>query len=415
MTQRFRTRGAFEAAPTYTWWKLWESCSNSSWAVASTPSPGLKLGQVETMHDTVIPDFHARRERGEIFFNEMQQTRVVSLSPSAGNGPHVRKTATITCTGVPRNYEYRYDGGWFRHIVYLQEGSPSDGVPSPVKLLSSTDISDTTAEASTACLANRGMTDSNLFESVAEIRSTARLLRRPLQSLQRLIRKGETLRDRGVSAAGCWLQYRYGILPIVRDIGSVVNGMKQKVGNVRKTSRGFASNRRTATTSHVRGSSGVGEYITNYQKQTIDSVDARAMSLDEYTVSELQNIGFTTKGLLSLPWELIPYSFVADWFVNFGDLLKALVPLPGVRQLGSCVVTRRTSDTTWIPTGNTANAGWTLLRQPTGLVRVSSMSLIRTPQIQPSIVIRGDFRLDEVTRLADATALIMQKLDRVFT
>jgi hypothetical protein len=46
-------------------------------------------------------------------------------------------------------------------------------------------------------------------------------------------------------------------------------------------------------------------------------------------------------------WELIPFSFVADWFVNIGPYVRAITPKVGVHSLGSWTTTKdeQVSDT----------------------------------------------------------------------
>ena len=45
-------------------------------------------------------------------------------------------------------------------------------------------------------------------------------------------------------------------------------------------------------------------------------------------------------------YELIPYSFVADWFVNLGDMIAAVRPLP-TQISNSCVSTKYEADLKW--------------------------------------------------------------------
>jgi hypothetical protein len=202
-------------------------------------------------------------------------------------------------------------------------------------------------------------------------------------------------------------------MPFIKDVNTVVSGLKKKVGRQRVTTRASASDSRVERLSLASGSS-PGNVVL-YDKQSVEKVTIRAMSLDEYVVTAADNIGLATKGLITLPWELIPYSFVADWFVNFGDFLQALVPLPGVKQLGSCVVTERDRQTSYTATGSIPASGWTLIRPVTGQFLTRYLTRTRTALSDASIVIKSDFKFDEATRLADATALITQRMGRLFT
>jgi hypothetical protein len=49
-------------------------------------------------------------------------------------------------------------------------------------------------------------------------------------------------------------------------------------------------------------------------------------------------------GLTELPltaWELVPFSFVVDWFVNIGDWLEALTPKLGIKILSEGYTVKR--------------------------------------------------------------------------
>lgn len=49
----------------------------------------------------------------------------------------------------------------------------------------------------------------------------------------------------------------------------------------------------------------------------------------------------------TMMYELVPYSFVADWFVNLGDLIAAVRPLP-TQYSNSCVSTKCEADLKWL-------------------------------------------------------------------
>jgi hypothetical protein len=387
----------------------WQSCAQSSYALnASVDS--LVIGSKETMNDTVTPNFSSLQRKGLTVFNDMSYEKQESVIVTSGTGGEFERDAvTITCSGIGRKFSVKHDGNWFARLVRPSDSSQPLSV-FPVH--SSSDVQELQKEVSTRCLARRGMSDSNLFESVAEIRQTLKLIKRPLDSLNKLLSRASSLKGRAKSASEAWLTYRYGVMPVVRDIGAVIQGLKEKVGNVRRTTRASGNLSRYAysSQSYVLGSPA---YTLLYGIQKTDEVIVRAMSLDEYVVSLYENIGFTTKGLVTLPWELIPYSFVADWFVNLGDFLQALVPLPGVQQLGSCLTTRRVITNIYSPISMNRST-YVTLRQISGSCLSRLTTKVRTQLFPPSLVVKSDFKFDDATRLADSLALIVQKMGRVF-
>jgi hypothetical protein len=140
------------------------------------------------------------------------------------------------------------------------------------------------------------------------------------------------------------------------------------------------------------------------------------MALDEVDLSFLGNLGFPLKGLITLPWELQSYSFVADWFANIGDYIGSLAPSVGYNMLGSCMVEHRVTVNTYTSTGvNKTNGTWTLDAPITGTFSIVREETTRRPLAARGLVIKNDFKLDEFTRSADAFALLASRFTKVHT
>lgn len=135
-------------------------------------------------------------------------------------------------------------------------------------------------------------------------------------------------RGRGLGStkdlANGWLQYTYGWKPLMSDIFAVANesvnivlGTIQRVhARVRLPLTVDAKKRRsqianltaaTAVTTNVRGDGG--------QSCTI------VLELD---VPSFDLARWTSLNPVSIGWELIPYSFVVDWFYDVGSYLRGL-------------------------------------------------------------------------------------------
>lgn len=115
--------------------------------------------------------------------------------------------------------------------------------------------------------------------------------------------------------AGNHLAVQYGILPTISDLESL---MEAVTGSAKPY---FDSNNyQVLTAGHSVSSQGARGRIsrTNRIKIALNTVDLRL-----YTLSErLRDIG----GFPSIDnlWDLVPYSFVVDWFINVGDMLESL-------------------------------------------------------------------------------------------
>lgn len=418
MSTRSRSRGALLPGRSSSDEVRWNDCSGN-WTVWSTSPNEFKTGSLQTMNDSVIHRYHERVSRGEIFMNPMSSTRIES-NPETGVGRHVvNKADTNFCSGSPRRWEHRQQSNTSTYAAAafaLDPGGLRSG-PLPVgKVISDSDVAVMQREATTKVLAGRGHGDSNLFESLAEADQTLGLFRRPLSSLDGFLNR-KSAKAFALSGAAAWLTYRYGVMPFIRDMTNIVEGLGKKVGKRRKTTR--AKLEVSKNSIEIRSTGSYGGWASNVSHQVTDIVSVRAMSLDEYVADLASNIGFTGKGLVTLPWELIPFSFVADWFVNVGDYLNAHVPAFGYKQLASCLTTTRyrTSVYTMLDHFELPGSAWDMVTPPSGTVQGSIQTKTRSPLGDPGLLVKTNFRLDEFPRLADSISLfavVSDKANRMF-
>lgn len=115
------------------------------------------------------------------------------------------------------------------------------------------------------------------------------------------------------SFADNWLEYHFGWEPLVKDIGAAIRTICDPYSDEWKliTGRGRDSGSRTTN---------LGYEISTVFTET--SVRAQL----EYRVANpnlhlLQQLGFVNP--LSIAWELVPFSFVLDWFSNVGQVLDS--------------------------------------------------------------------------------------------
>lgn len=413
MASRTRSRGGFVALPGYNTYQGEHHVS----CFVTTPIAFVRgrftTGTYETMSDTVIPRFQSRRAKGEVFFNPMQYEKRVSGISSGTGWEHINNVQT-NCGGTLVNKRYYSNPGDddTDNFIASAFGSGLNGSVPVTGILTPSEIGLLVSEASTRVRANRGLADSNTFESLAEINQTVKMLGSPIRGLNKFLNRNLS-RIRAMDGAKAWLAYRYGVRPFVNDINTIVGGLAKPVGRRRKTTRASLSLSRSGESSAF----GVlGSYRCLVNKQIIDEVLVRAMSLDEFEATLGFNTGFTGKGLMGLPWELISHSFVVDWFVNVGDFLYAHLPAFGYKQLGSCVtIRRRITNVYTVMYNNFLTAGFTVTKQPGGTNYGSIETVTRQALSAPSLQVKSDFRFHELTRVADGMALLAVQLGKLFS
>jgi hypothetical protein len=365
------------------------------------------------MDDVAIPNFAERIRKGEIFFNDMQKRRQES---NAGSGiGHATRSVGTTCTSPVLYREYRRDGHHLPSLVTESlQAIPVEGA------ISASEIASLQTEVSTRCLSARGSQGSNRFESLAQAAKTIAMLKRPFSAIDSFFRKTKVKITRSgrrrknlMRPVDAWLTYRYGLKPLINDVDEILRGLDKGVGNQKYTTRANGFKTRTSTRVFTKD---LGINRVHIQAMSTCSVTVRAMSLDEYVSDLLNNIGFDIKGALTVSWELVPYSFVIDWFANVGDYLRAFIPTPSVVTLGNCLTTEVDSRTDYSVLRNEhldpANSYFTRELSGTCSARIYSKS--RTPLQPAGLVLKSDFRLDDQTRMADYLSLIAAKGSRMF-
>lgn len=187
----------------------------------------------------------------------------------------------------------------------------------------------------------------NLAQAMGEYRQTAGLfsdIAIDLFKTYRSIRSGSAIRDlvrelrrpSGVkrkSAAKRWLEYQYGILPLLSDLHGFAEQLNKKLID------GTYVYVRASMSEEIRNTS-VGPN-TSYptipcpiSKITSSRYSVRGVArfkIQAAWLKELSEVGITNP--IYAAWELMPYSFVIDWLFNVGEYLSSLDALNGVSDL----------------------------------------------------------------------------------
>lgn len=406
MLTRNRQSGSLSIiTPGYTGANWPVSCSNRTWTSDTTYSNTVKVGSLKTMTDRVTPGYHRRRKAGEIVFSPMSVTKTTATYDECGSLIHVR-AATPGCTNPTAYGEVRY-GGMYPACIGAQFGL-SNGVPPDQYLVPDSDVNDAIREVTTRVLSQRGAAANNLFESAAQYEKTLGMASTIYKEAATIL--GRIPQSKVKAAASAYLLYRYGLRPLVQDLTAIVEGLQATERVAKRTTRANVSIHRQNNTV-VTQTNASSQFNILHTVGRQEACIVRAMSLDEYRTSKSFEAGISLTGLAMTPWELIPLSFVADWFTNVGDYIGSFVPTPSFTQLGSCLVVDRTLVTTYTHSDTVAKNGCTVLNAGAGSVysvvrQTKSRSLGLT---DTGIVVRSSFKFDRdhLTRIGDAAALIV--------
>lgn len=393
------------------------NCSSAAaWGSPVYTNFSTKDGSFVSMWDTVVPGFYKRRLAGEVFFNYMVRDEAV-ITPGSGSGVGRVRSNTQACS-APWIYYPEYEWGFANGGTSgrVRSGfnfsfTSSGALSFPTSYLDYQDLQRAISEASTSCLSARGRTDANWFETLAEANKALGMFGSALQNAAQFFGKNRSIVQRAKAAGNAYLLYRYGFSPILKDVVATRKALQREWDRVRVTTRKYAlanSSKTVQTTSNLWG-----VWTISQTFAFNESVNVKALSLDDWVVSGLEELGFNERDFLTLPWELIPYSFVVDWFVNIGDFIGAMAPSSRLRQLCSGIVLDRAWTCTFTHTeGQLSYAGHTeVVRPPSGECVYTFTRKERIPGLPPpSIAIKRSFGFENLKRCGDAAALIVQRL-----
>jgi hypothetical protein len=259
----------------------------------------------------------------------------------------------------------------------------------------------------------RGGSSTNLYEAMFEADKSLKIASEYLHAATK-IASTKGLINKCRAAGNAYLLTRYGFKPLVSDIFASLEAFKTPLGHIIETSR--SSESVTSVTASINTYVDGGTFSISGLTTRTQVVTAKATSLNQYQKNLMDALGLGYKQLLTVGWELIPYSFVVDWFVNVGDLLGSITPNFGVEPIGSCLVIRTDTTDRWIQTGQSLvdPSTFTAVTVPSSgyidMIYRSTNRIVGLPT--PELTIKTDFRFDHLTRALDAATLLLQRLKR---
>lgn len=402
MTSRVRERGAFSyVTQTYV-------ATRANGTIYSTETQSniglLKTGEFQSTTDVVTPNYRTRIARGDIVNNPFLST-TLKFSPSF-SGVSITNT---TATGTMIKY---YD---WSHLYGLPGYSFSNWV----------DINAEQREVSTEVAAKVASTNVDGAIEALEARQTMELFDRHQYSLRKQIQKElKYAEKRGFRfpvnvpvavMANNWLKYRYGLGPAISLMHDAI-----VVGTKIQTRRETARDGTVAGGSSTDAFSVTGGMLkTDYKVTRTWESSIRAGILYEY-INFRNKYGFSIDQVPYALWNIVPYSFVSDWFWNMGTFIRALTPKAGIRQLATWMgyetkISHLIALDQWSKTMSNPSY-YSVTKPPGGFTTIEWVGRHRVPFIRsPSLYVRENAISEIVTskRIVDAFALTSQMFFRL--
>lgn len=346
MEPRHRTRSNVIPDATATWkltqWHGTESNPDAKVKDEEATSVVFCPGSdVEVMDDYVVPDFFKRRARGEIFNNPMHASLVTVV-----NGTH--EFFYTHLHKVWRDDWSNPDWQWKGHTVagsrpisyWLDNGELSLlPVPDPLDRVWLEGQAVTQAWAN--CELSKAAALATIAESKESVTSIFAILRRVLKIAiaAKKLQFGKLAQElKPKELADRWMEVRYALRPLVYDAKAICEALDAKLEHDRQTFRGFKKDNDVVSDTVTTG----GIFNREWQRESVRSIEVRSGVLTQIeSLHALNTWGFDS--IIETAWELVPLSFVFDWFWNLGETLASWTPEVGLNALASWYVTKETT------------------------------------------------------------------------
>lgn len=294
---------------------------------------GTSSWEFRSMDDVVIPNFRKRSAMGEIFNNAMTKQHL-----------HCDRPSGYLSWDLTRD-----DGTYFYTDSALYAGIRSN--PGAFDWAAHFDIDNIINIAVTQAYSNIDNSKTMLLATLGELDSTVKGLVsilwraiRIIRAVRRLdlkhLRKEISLKE----LQDRYMEARYSLRPLVFDVKQTIDAINPEKRIGRQTFRGSCTRSYTGSwTTYLDEPTGSVHWKNDYHAMA--TVTARAGVLTDISnVSSLSVWG--VDHILESMWELIPFSFIVDWFLNIGSWIASWTPEANVNHLASWVTVQKTATTT---------------------------------------------------------------------
>lgn len=202
--------------------------------------------------------------------------------------------------------------------------------------------------------------------------------------------------------ANAWLEYKYGWKPLMQDIYGSIELLNKKIVSdglsIYASGKGFSS-----TTSSP------GNWPSWTSQKATTAKMRFAVKCEDELIALAGNSGISNPALLA--WELIPFSFVVDWFIPVGNYLEGLTAYDGFTFKDGWTAQKTTG--TYVANYRKAEDVSSVHLRASGLRQQRGYSYTRNPQSVPPLFppsFRSPIGGDPLDRFATAMSLLKQTL-----
>jgi hypothetical protein len=301
-------------------------------------------GERSSCADVVTPSFKERSAAGEIINNPF--TRVVDVYDWGGVGPVVDYIGSTNPWPVGTTDVFTHTTVQLHvNTAFLYYSSVDDEqIVIPPSIV---DVEKLLVKAKTAALARVDASVATSLVSIGQAKQTILSIFNPLASIRKYLQRwnvnsaGKLMRKSGdgfvLASANEYLAFYYGLIPLVNDVKNIMSVANNELQTQKRaTARGSATGTKTTVNDVYgnRGLSGTSWFDLRYTR--VDTVTVRSGILYIPTMETVsKQLGLRLSDAPFAILDLVPWSFLVDYFINLSSFVQALSPRVGVTYLSS--------------------------------------------------------------------------------
>ncbi len=265
--------------------------------------------------------------------------------------------------------QYVYEFPDFQKVAaqwqYTSSTNHTIGVAIPAAP-SGSSIAQDMAKARFVSNARSAMSPTQALTTLGELRETIQTILHPAQALRRglgdylstLQKKGRSLkrsskRKKRAVVAETWLEYALGWRPLLLDIDNNAKALAQFVSGIHPLANVRGRGRHDVVFQDETATGSIAGCTVQYRTVERESYRSEFYGKIDLSVDPVPTLasafGLRPHDVIPSVWELIPYSFVVDYFTNIGDMIScASFSTTYLRWWGNTDVGRRIWETKFV-------------------------------------------------------------------
>lgn len=260
------------------------------------------------------------------------------------------------------------------------------------------------------CYAKANDSLATVYVTLGELTETLAMLRNPLASLRKFLKviykkkNANTMGDLGKFWKDQWLEYRYGIMPLIFEIQGIRNAFETKSGRIFQSKASVRRNLGTTTSFYNHSDVGL-DIQVKYERTLITKVSTGLY----FNPIPIDRFGANVTQLLPAIWELVPGSFIVNWLVDVDTWINGLMAATRVHPFAGFVTTKQSvviKGSVVKITGRYANCAidpsWEIIRRVDKVQRTTDLS-VDLSTVHFNNAYTGSWR-----RIIDSVALLWQ-------